>query len=179
MLAFGGALLPFYALLYSLSDEDILYCCIWGGQVKSFLPDSGGFDGCFFWAFGFCRFSSEKLVCLFPCFWWPFSVGLELFEVVELLYADDGSALREFVAADEGALLALAYYEFTGFAFVAFYAGGLRWRLWRKDVAFFVDAENGFAVGIPGTTEEGAESAVLVDHGLFAFWTFMVGYFFL
>ncbi len=164
---------------YRLSDEDIVYCCIWGVQVKSFLPDSGGFDGCFFGGFGFCRFSSQKLVGLFPGFGGPFSVGLELFEVLELLYADDGPALREFVATDEGALLALAYYEFAGFAFVAFYAGGLGGRLWRENVAVFVDAEDGFTVGISRTAEEGAESAVLVDHGLFAVWTLMVGFLFL
>ncbi len=136
----------------------------------------GGFCGYFFGTPGFCRFSSEELVGLFPGFGWPFSVGLELFEVVELLYADDGSALREFVAADEWALLALAYYEFAGFAFVAFYAGGLRGRLWRKDVAVFVDAEDGFAVGISRTAEEWSESAVLVDHGFLAVGTFMVGF---
>lgn len=139
----------------------------------------GGFCGYFFGTLGFCRFSSEELVGLFPCFGGPFSVGLELFQVVELLYADDSSALREFVAAEEGALLALAYYEFAGFAFIAFYTGGLGGRLWREDVAVFVDAEDGFAVGISRTAEERPESAVLVDHGFLAVWALMVGLFFL
>jgi len=99
--------------------------------------------------------------------------------VVELLYTDDSPALREFVAADERPLLALAYYELSVLAFVTLYAGGLRRGLGRQYVAVFVDTEDGFAVRIAGTSKEGAESAVLVDHGLFAVWTHMVGFLFL
>ena len=101
--------------------------------MSSLFIRSGGFGGCLLGgAFCFCSFPSEKLISLFPCFWWPFSVGLELFEVFELLYADNSPALREFIAADERPLFALAYYELAVLALVTLHAGRLRRRFGRQ-----------------------------------------------
>jgi len=58
--------------------------------------------------------------------------------MVKLFGADDGPALREFVAAHEGAFLALPDYKLAALALIALNAGGLCGRFRGQDVAFLV-----------------------------------------
>ena len=108
------------------------------------------FPGGLFWFLsGF--FAAEKFVGFLEGFWRPEALLLEVFEFVELFYADDGSAFGEFVAAQKWASFALADNQFAAFvlaALVALDACGFGWRFGRQDIALLVDLEDGFAIGI-------------------------------
>ena len=96
--------------------------------------------------------------------------------MVQLLDADNGSALREPVAAHKGTLLALSDHQFALFAFMALHAGGFRRRFRRQDIALLVQLKSCFAVWIVAASEKRAESAVLMYHRLVAYRAFMFAY---
>ena len=98
--------------------------------------------------------------------------------MVQFLDADDGSALWELVAAQEGALFALPDNKLAVFALITFNAGRLRWRLGRQNVPVLVDIEDGFAIWIAAASEERAEPAVSFHHRLAADGTFMFAHLF-
>ena len=88
-----------------------------GGASELFLGRRSDFH------FGFL--AAEKLIGLFARRGRPLSRCLQLFEVVQLLDADDGPALRETITAHEGASLALPNHQLSVFALVALDAGWL------------------------------------------------------
>ena len=122
------------------------------------------------WLFSF--FSAEELVGFFECFGWPLAFGLQFLEVVQLLDADDGPALRESAAAEEWSFFTLPDNKEAFFAFMTANFGRLGRRLGRQDVAILIDIEDGLAIGISAAAEERAESAVLIHHRLAADCTF-------
>ena len=93
--------------------------------------------------------------------------------MLQLFNADDGSALREPATAQERPFFALSDYQFTVFALVTLYSSGLRRRLGRQDVTFFVDTEDGFTVWIVAAPQERPESAMFMHHWLAADGTIM------
>ena len=93
--------------------------------------------------------------------------------MVQLLDTDNGSALRKPAATHKGAFFTLPDYQFTFFAFMALYAGGLGGWLRRKDIAFLVQSQSGLAVRILTASEERAEPTVFMYHRLAALGTFM------
>ena len=89
-----------------------------------------------------------------------------------MLDTDNRPALRESVAAHEGAFFALSYHQFAFFALVTLDAGGFGRGLGRQDVALLVQLERCFAFGIVAASKEGAKSAVLVYHWFAALFGF-------
>ena len=82
--------------------------------------------------------------------------------MVQLLVIYNGSTLRKFVTAHEGAFLALPDNKQTFFALVTLYAGRLRRRFWRQDVAILIYTEDSLAIRIAAAPEERAEPAVFI-----------------
>lgn len=96
--------------------------------------------------------------------------------MVELFIADDGPALGESAAAQEGAFFALPDDKLALFALVALYSGRLGGRLRGQDVALLVELQGGLAGGVVAASEEGSEAAASEYHGLSADGAFMVAF---
>ena len=82
--------------------------------------------------------------------------------MVQLFVIYDGSTLRKFVTAHEGAFFALPDNKQAFFALITLYAGRLRRRFGRQNVAVFIYTEDGLAIRIAAAPEERPEPPVFI-----------------